>query len=440
VGERLVAWHAAQRSFAIRPDSAGARLCGKLARELNHHIEAEAHFRTWVRLSNDAPGACFALGESLIEVGKTDEGLYWIDRAIRRSTNRLHGHWRWTRLRALGSNTDWEAELAVVDHLLNSGSGQYPDQTHLCFCRALLLDRLGRIDEAMTEYTVANRRKRNIKREKPARLIAISRRRWRRSVRSGNKMLSGNNARPHFGTRGCSAVEGGFTWPRLVFIVGMPRSGTTLTERLLVAATGAHTVGEIFDIGELAELQTLPPWGPPGEQERVPLDEIPRVHRNALYLVSHGSPCVVDKMPTNFLHLDLISQWFPDAVIIHCRRDPRAVRWSCFTSNLAWPFCDLEACARYQNAYKSLMNCWRDQLELNLYDVEYEQMVFNPASVQRRFVNIFVENAIPTKPESGHRYVTRTPNKFSAHGRIHTHSVDRWRRYSDAFEKGANPP
>ena len=217
--------------------------------------------------------------------------------------------------------SDCESELSTINLLLDGGYGEYRDRTHLSFCRAFLLDRLERYEEAFAEYKIANDRKPRKQGRDPAKLI-------HRSLSRAEQCAGDEINDPSIPIRP-------------IFIIGMPRSGTTLTERLLIEATGAHTVGEVFDIGEWVERRSAQGDGQPELTDH----EVTRRHLTSLFLTTGGAACVIDKMPTNFLHLDMISRWFPGAIVIHCRRDPRAVRWSCFTSNLAWPFCDLEACS-----------------------------------------------------------------------------------------------
>ena len=408
IGERLEALDDARLAFALQPSQVTARLAGRISRELNRHVEAECYFQTWARLSNSSPPACFSLGQLLIEMGRTDEGLRMIEQALGQDQTALRGSWRWTRVRALPHGTDWERELSTIDLLLDGGYGEYRDRTQLSFCRAFLLDRLERFEEAFAEYKIANDRKPRKQGRNPAKLVNRSMTRAAHSV----GIKDDHTARASIPVRP-------------VFIIGMPRSGTTLTERLLIKATGACTVGEVFDIGEWVERQSTLR----NTKSELPDHEVARQHLTSLFLITGGDQCVIDKMPTNFLHLDMILRWFPRALVIHCKRDTRAVRWSCFTSNLAWPFCDLDACSKYQEAHERLIEFWRTESSPNWLEVDYSELVADPVSASRQFAAYFQNNGVAIKPNPDANFATRTLNKFSAHGEIHTRSVERWRHY-----------
>ena len=134
-------------------------------------------------------------------------------------------------------------------------------------------------------------------------------------------------------------------------------------------------------------------------------------------------------MPANFLYLDLITLWYPDALIVHTRRDPRAVRWSCFTSHLTWPYCELEACRAYQQEYESLMNYWVERIPMNSLELDYADSVASPEATKQKIADFFRQSDVPVSPERAGRYATRTPNKFTVSGEVHTRSLERWTHY-----------
>jgi tetratricopeptide (TPR) repeat protein len=179
-----------------------------------------------------------------------------------------------------------------------------------------------------------------------------------------------------------------------VFVVGMPRSGTTLVEQILSSHSQVISAGEVSDFaraaGEIAKAKgrDYPEFVPalePGDVHRIGQN-----YSNGLKSRLPPAARIVDKMPGNFLMLGLIRLALPNAKIIHCRRDPLDTCISLFTRVLpsAHGYShDLGELGRYYRAYRDLMNHWRDVLGGDAFlDVDYEELVGEPTSVSRRIV------------------------------------------------------
>lgn len=164
--------------------------------------------------------------------------------------------------------------------------------------------------------------------------------------------------------------------PRPVFVVGMPRSGTTLVEQIL--ASHADVTG----VGEAASVAALDPDIADKESAAHVLAR--------LGAESSSSTHIVDKTPFQFFQIGQIRRLFPNARIVHCRRDPLDTGLSCymqnFTNDYPWS-CDLAHIGEYLNAYLRLMVHWRDVLGEALIEVAYEDLVADPESEMRRLVD-----------------------------------------------------
>ncbi|MBV10243.1 MAG: hypothetical protein CMN21_13615 [Rubinisphaera sp.] len=154
-----------------------------------------------------------------------------------------------------------------------------------------------------------------------------------------------------------------------VFIVGMPRSGTTLTEQILSSHTHVYGAGELQEVGAWPMqiermIRTRPANYPDAARELDHHQIMQLASRHERFLAGHAPSAlrIVDKMPTNFLHLGLIGLLFPNAKIIHCLRDPRDIAVSCLRQNLDWPFCDLEQLGPYITAYQNIMQHWKSTI------------------------------------------------------------------------------
>ena len=169
-----------------------------------------------------------------------------------------------------------------------------------------------------------------------------------------------------------------------VLIVGLPRSGKTLSETMLshhpgIAAAGERgylkeTLGNLGDLsnpGEIVEhLKSLS-----GDE----IGEIAQQYLTKLTRFSDGEKTVVDTMPTNYYYLGFIRLLFPGAKVIHCHRQPMDACWSVyqtyFHSDRFLYTCDLDALAVYYRGYADLMSHWHKVFPGFIYDLEYEKLV-----------------------------------------------------------------
>ncbi len=243
-------------------------------------------------------------------------------------------------------------------------------------------------------------------------------------------------------TRGQLTTPG----PAPVFVVGMPRSGTTLLERLIGAHPEAAPLGERADLQEIMAAMTpndasaRQPW-PERAATLAPVAAgsiagayLARVHA----LAPAGARVAVDKMPEQFRHIGLIAATMPQARILHLVRDPRDVGVSCYTARfhdgLAWSF-DRDSIARRQASYAAVMAHWRRVLPAGrMLEVPYEGLVRDPETWVARVLH-FLGLAWEPACVHGHRETAgpvRTSSVAQVRGGISTASVGRWRRFGEA--------
>ena len=175
---------------------------------------------------------------------------------------------------------------------------------------------------------------------------------------------------------------------RPIFVVGMPRSGTTLVEQILASHPMAHGAGELRrlqslgdEVGFPTEIRTLAP-------DR--LKGIGEAYLAYIAPMAAGRRHLVDKMPSNFALAGFIRLVLPDARIIHCRRDPVDTCLSCYTKLFAGQqdfAYDLTELGRFHRAYQRLMAHWRDILPAShLLEVDYEAVVDDVEAEARRML------------------------------------------------------
>lgn len=224
-----------------------------------------------------------------------------------------------------------------------------------------------------------------------------------------------------------------------VFIVGMPRSGTTLVEQILSSHTLVYGAGELSDMAMLRYtipklLNSKSPFPYCVEElKRKQLDEIATQHLARLGAFSRSATRVTDKMPHNFLNLGVIDQLFPGAVVIHCMRNPLDNCLSIYSQdfNAAHNYAfDLATLGAYYRLYQKLMDHWKQVLRIPILEIQYENLVANQEEGSRRlieFCGLQWEERCLRFHEN--RRLVNTFSYDQVRRPMYTKSVERWRNY-----------
>ena len=222
-----------------------------------------------------------------------------------------------------------------------------------------------------------------------------------------------------------------------LFIVGMPRSGTTLLEQVLCAHRDMGTAGELRDLARIARnvaQSNEKPWPECiTEASGSSLQAMASEYLAALELRAPGSVRVIDKMPQNFLHVGFAALLFPDATVVHCTRDPLDTCLSnyfqIFPRGIDFAY-GLPELGRYYRNYQRLMSHWQALLGERLVTVRYEQLVSDPEPVLRTLLKTI---GLPWDPAclSHQNTVQRvdTLSLYQVRQPLNTGSTKRWRNY-----------
>lgn len=225
---------------------------------------------------------------------------------------------------------------------------------------------------------------------------------------------------------------------RPIFVLGMPRSGTTLSETVIASHPDVHGAGELHDLQRLLPLENGDPEARyPFALTRLGREEMSNLAQKYVGGLSRRAPetpHVTDKMPANFLYLGLIHALMPGARIIHTVRDPVDTCVSCFTrlfDRAQLHSYDQVEVARYYNAYRRLMEHWRSVLPEDAFlDLEYETLVAHFEPQARRLIDwcgLSWNDACLTPHET--RRSIRTASVTQVREPVYTSSVAKWRAY-----------
>ena len=235
--------------------------------------------------------------------------------------------------------------------------------------------------------------------------------------------------------------------PEPIFIVGMPRTGTTLVERILAGHSRVYAAGELPNL----PLQVKRLAGTPSAEvlEEETLRRAPRldlVRLGECYIDSTRSrtghtPRFIDKLPLNFMYLGLIRLTLPKAKIICLRRDPMDTCLSNYRQLFATEFkydhysYDLLDCGRYYLEFDKLMRHWQNVMPGVVHEVQYEDLVAEPERVSRELVAFCELDWEPRCLEfHTQQGSVATPSATQVRQPIYNSSVNRWRRYGESMQ------
>jgi tetratricopeptide (TPR) repeat protein len=316
--------------------------------------------------------------------------------------------------------------IPVIEQMLAEGKLKEDEQCFLRFAAGKIFNDVGRYDDAFENYRRGNDL-RGLEFDTAKHIAWID-----RIIASFSKELL--ERRKEDGNSAASPI----------FIVGMPRSGTTLLEQILSSHPDVEGAGELRDLTSIAG--TISQHHPDKTEFPAYIDTVPSqiiagfgdAYAKRVGGLFPNAKQIVDKMPHNFQFMGLISLMLPNAKIIHAKRNPLDTCLSCyfqrFRSSQEFSY-KLEHLGLYFQQYERLMQHWTDVLPIPYYTAEYEELVENPESKVRELLEFcglewhdncldFHQTKRPVTTASNHQ--VRQP--------VYKTSVDRWRRYENHIQ------
>jgi len=235
-----------------------------------------------------------------------------------------------------------------------------------------------------------------------------------------------------------------FDGPVPIFIVGMPRSGTTLLERIL----GNHS--EVTPAGELADFSRQWRWVADQHGHKLidaamvaaagatDFAEVGRRYLEQTQWRAQGRPYYVDKLPPNYMLAGFIRRALPQARIVHMSRDPMDLCFSNYRALFGDAFAysyDLDTLAAHHRQYRRLMQHWHEVMPGAIHDVQYAALVQDTEATARALLDYC---GLPFEPgcidTSSNRAPVATLSSAQVREPIHTRALQEWRRYAKQLE------
>jgi tetratricopeptide (TPR) repeat protein len=407
--------------LAAEPGNRDARnLMGVALLNLGDPAAALQAFEASLRAGDDEPDLIAMYGEQLKYAGRPDEAIAAFRRAIAVAPD--HGV-SWFRLADTKTHRFTPHEVTAMRGLLGGNSLQ-PDQRALIhYALAKALDDADAPAEAFAEYAAGASVQRSVVDHDPTRSA--------RFTRQSREIFTRSFFDAHLGV--------GRQDPAPIFIVGLPRAGSTLVEQILASHSRVEGTSELPYIGVISErlaasIGTRPYPDCLAELQREDFSDLGTAYLDAAQ--GHrrlGRPRFIDKMPENIQHIALIHLALPRARIVDVRRSPLAHGWAIFRQHFgegrSYAY-DLGEIGLFYRDYVDLMAHWDATLPGRIHRVVYEDLVADTEAEVRRLLDycgLPFESACLDFHENGRAVMT--PSAEQVRQPIFRQGLDRWRAY-----------
>lgn len=424
LGRTKGALYACQRALRNKPDHHGAlNLMGRICRDLEDLTGSIEYCRKALDIRSDAPDVLNNLGISLLEIGDLDGATQALSRAAELDP---HSIATYINLASAKKFKSGDPEIAVLETALQREHLNEDQRLSLHYSLGKAYDDVKEYHKAFEQFMAGAtvKRKQLTYDEMP-------------TLRLFDRIK-------HVFTPKLLEEQAGFGDPNLrpIFIVGMPRSGSTLIEQILASHPEIYGAGEVKYLHQgVLEVDKMF-----GSAVRYPelmhllehsqLQAIATHYRDNLPELPEGKTRITDKMLTNYYYVGLIYLLFPNARIIHCKRNAVDTCISCyskmFREDMPYTY-DLKEIAHYYQKYSELMDYWKSVLPKSyILEVRYEEVVGNLEQEARKIVaHCDLEwDAACLDFHKTDRPV-KTASVTQVRQPLYASSVERWRNYGD---------
>ena len=401
-----------RKGLEARPDSATwHNELGNALSDQNRVEEAEVQYRRALDLEPELAEAHSNLAIALADLGRFDEARSRYETALRFKPGFCEAHYN---LSAIKTYTLEDEQVDAMRRLESDSNLGDEDRSYLFFALGKAYEDLGEVDRSFEYYAEGNRlRKATLGYNIQADVAQFAQIKSAYDPASADIEPDSSNVRP-------------------IFIVGLPRSGTSLVEQILASHSRVYGAGEVG----FASRILLPMLGKASQAGTTIGEDDLRAFRaeylGELGLIAPGAGIITDKLPGNFRWIGFLLAALPEARVIHVRRNPMASCWSMykrvfqrdgFTN-------DLEDLGKYCLMYNELLAFWNEAVPSLVYELGYERLTEDPEPETRKLLEhceLSWENDCLDFHAT--KRAVRTFSGSQVREKIYTGSSEAWRRY-----------
>jgi tetratricopeptide (TPR) repeat protein len=407
-------------ALQIQPDLAEAHNnLGNAYKHLGRHEDAVASYEKAADIKPDYADAYNNLGAAFTDLGRREDAIASYSRALEIKPDFARAHRNLSTIKRYRSS---DPQISQMSDLLAHAALPVNDQMNLNFGLGKANDDLGQYAQAYDYFSQGNRLRKS--------MLGYSISTDQELFCQIKSAFESENP-----VSGAPTTTRNPSGPTPVFIVGMPRSGTSLVEQVLASHSHVHGAGELktleSGIKECGGLQS--------EFSAAQWEELGRYYRSGVEKLGASERCVTDKMPLNFRWIGFIRYALPEAKIIHVKRDARATCWSIFkhcfaTDGNAYAY-DMNDITAYYDLYRDMMDFWEEKFRGKIYHLNYEQLTENQEGETRNLLKqVGLEWQDQCLEFHKAERVVATASALQVREKIYTGSSQAWRKYEQFLE------
>ena len=388
-------------------------------KELGRLNEAEVSYKQAIILKPNYAEAYYNLGIILQDFGKLEEAETSYRKAIELKPNYAEAHRCLTSMKRFDAQDEQYSKMKELYLDKNISEEQ---RCHINFGLAKACEDLGDFEQAFAHYCEGNELRKKVLNYDINQDVELF-----RKIKSNYPQIVQKSLKLDKLTDNSMPI----------FIVGMPRSGTTLVEQIISSHSQVTGAGELNFASQFGAAIATGIT----EKNNESLLDFRSKYLDKLKNVSNGNLIVTDKTPQNFRYIGLLAAAFPEAKIIHVKRNPAAVCWANYkkyfgSKSIGYCYA-IDDIISYHKLYESLMVFWTNTLTNRIYKLDYEQLTVNQESETRQLIDHldldWDEKCL--SPQNNMRSVA-TASNLQIREKVYKGSSQKWKKYQP-FLNGA---
>ena len=402
-----------KQTIRLKPDFAEAyNNLGTVLENLGKLNESEINYGKALALKPNFAEAHNNLGTNLEQQGKLNDAQKCFEKAILINPGFANAH---RQLSLIKKFDKYDDHFNLIQKLYLDKNISDQSVCHINFSLAKIHEDLENYEKAFKHFAEGNQIQKKIIKyniDKDVQLFDQIKSNFKKIKKNTNKIqLNKNDITP-------------------IFIIGMPRSGTTLVEQIISSHSKVTGLGELPFVSKFG-------FSIVRDLSKYSKDTISKFRDNYLEKLrrqANGNLIICDKMPQNFLYIDLIVASFPEAKILHVKRNPAAVCWANYkqwfrSKDLGYSY-SINDIVEYHRLYEELMQFWKTLFKDRIYEIDYEVLTTNHEVEIKKLITYLELNWEEgcLSPEKNKRSVS-TASNIQIRNKIFKGSSEKWKKY-----------